>query len=170
MLKNNKPTVEESIDFAKYSSQIEGEYSNEAYRDHLDAWDKTRSWGNTISLNKLLDCHKELLKTLRPDIAGKLRNVDVWIGGKPCPSPYKAAAMLEEWIKKYKNVNVFNGAEDIEEAIWQAHIEYENIHPFEDGNGRTGRCIMNWQRMMHGLPIIIIHPGVEQMEYYKRFK
>ncbi len=36
------------------------------------------------------------------------------------------------------------------------HLEYENIHPFSDGNGRTGRMLMNKILMAHGyFPIII---------------
>lgn len=29
---------------------------------------------------------------------------------------------------------------------WDAHLQYENLHPFTDGNGRTGRAIWLWQR------------------------
>jgi len=36
------------------------------------------------------------------------------------------------------------------------HLKYEQIHPFQDGNGRTGRMIMNKILMAHGyFPIII---------------
>jgi len=50
------------------------------------------------------------------------------------------------------------------------YIEFEEIHPFEDGNGRTGRILMNLQRIKLGLSLLIIHEGKEQMEYYKWFK
>lgn len=49
------------------------------------------------------------------------------------------------------------------------HVEYEIIHPFVDGNGRTGRMFMNWERLKGGLPILVIHEGEEQQEYYKWF-
>ena len=29
---------------------------------------------------------------------------------------------------------------------WEAHVEYETLHPFSDGNGRSGRAIWCWQR------------------------
>ena len=57
-----------------------------------------------------------------------------------------------------------------EETIEQDHIWFEKIHPFEDGNGRTGRILMNIQRLNAGLPLLIIHEGKEQMEYYKWFQ
>ena len=50
------------------------------------------------------------------------------------------------------------------------HIQFEHIHPFEDGNGRTGRILMNLQLRKRGLPIMVIHEGKEQSEYYKWFK
>jgi Fic family protein len=49
------------------------------------------------------------------------------------------------------------------------HVQYEKIHPFVDGNGRTGRIFMNWWRINNGLPILVIHEGKEQWEYYKWF-
>lgn len=37
------------------------------------------------------------------------------------------------------------------------HAKFENIHPFADGNGRTGRLVMNYFLVMHNHPPIIIH-------------
>jgi hypothetical protein len=64
-----------------------------------------------------------------------------------------------------------NWCMDYEQMGWKkAHVAFETIHPFVDGNGRIGRILMNWQRLQEGLPILIIHEGPEQMEYYKWFK
>ena len=37
------------------------------------------------------------------------------------------------------------------------HAKFENIHPFADGNGRTGRIVMNYYLLLHGHPPVIIH-------------
>lgn len=37
------------------------------------------------------------------------------------------------------------------------HAKFENIHPFADGNGRTGRLAMNYLLVLHGHPPIVIH-------------
>ena len=47
-------------------------------------------------------------------------------------------------------------------------IWFEKNHPFEDGNGRTGRILLNWQRLQYGLPLLIIE-SYKKEEYYKWF-
>lgn len=46
------------------------------------------------------------------------------------------------------------------------HAKFENIHPFADGNGRTGRLLMNYILLIHSHPPIIIFDG-NKAEYYK---
>lgn len=45
------------------------------------------------------------------------------------------------------------------------HAKFENIHPFADGNGRTGRLAMNYFLVMHNHPPITIHEE-DRKEYY----
>ena len=42
------------------------------------------------------------------------------------------------------------------ESILDAHIQFERIHPFSDGNGRTGRMLMNYSLLQEGFPPLII--------------
>ena len=53
----------------------------------------------------------------------------------------------------------------IELAAW-THAEFVRIHPFEDGNGRTSRMIMNYQLMADGfLPVSIAKE--DRLEYFE---
>lgn len=151
--------------FAITSSQIEREYSDEAYADHLEAFEYLLTQSK-LTIENILHCHSILQKRLRPDIAGKLRDCNVRVGSRLCPDWTSVYGLLAEWTRG-------NGIADLletEENVKQAHIEFEKIHPFEDGNGRVGRCILNWHRVLLDLPILIIEPGEEQFAYYQWFR
>lgn len=66
-------------------------------------------------------------------------------------------------------VHNFNSScnNDIFEKIAQAHIEFERIHPFSDGNGRTGRILLIHELLRNNLPPAIIN--VEQKQTYLNF-
>lgn len=55
----------------------------------------------------------------------------------------------------------------IQHACWYVHCEYETLHPFMDGNGRSGRAL--WLRMMHrgGLGEYALHLGFLRAFYYQ---
>ena len=158
--------TKEEIEFLKESNAIEDEYSEEALEDAKHACNfAKRHKHNKIDIHFIELIHHELMRRLNPRIAGKLRDCDVWVGGRKGYNPEEIEISLRDWCLGT------NFKESIDEGtIKQDHIWFEKIHPFKDGNGRTGRILMNIQRLKIGLPLLIIHEGEEQMEYYKWFK
>ena len=155
-------------EFLKESNAIEREYSEEALEDSIKAWHWAKNQKRHTKINLIKGIHKRLLKRLNPEIAGKLRKIQVGVMTK---EGFKEAIHWTE-IKDELNLLCNQGVYPVysENQIKTWHIQFEHIHPFEDGNGRVGRILMNLQRLHEDLEILIIHTGKEQQEYYKWFK
>lgn len=147
-------------EFIQQSNYIEGERSGAAFVDALEAWRFAKGCPK-IGFPEILEIHRILMKRLRPDIAGNRRKVNVSVGGRMCPNPGSLGRLLFTLLDEPRPTN--------ERTIQEWHVKFEHIHPFEDGNGRVGRIILNWQRIKSGHPILAIHEGAEQMEYYSWF-
>lgn len=115
--------------------------------------------------NRLLEKINEILtKNTGVVYGGRIRFFDVKIeGAKHVPPPHtevkKHLLNLYKWYSVSKNkLHPFELATII-------HAKITWIHPFEDGNGRTSRAIMNWILMKNGYPMFFI-PFEKREEYY----
>jgi len=158
--------TKQEIEFLRESNKIEREYSEEALEDAKHSWNFAKRYRhNRIDIEFIKLIHQELMRRLKPRIAGKIRKCDVWIGGRKGYNSKEIELSLRDWCLGANNLISAD-----EGTIEQDHIWFEKIHPFEDGNGRVGRILMNLQRLKLGLPLLIIHEGKEQIEYYKWFR
>ena len=69
---------------------------------------------------------------------------------------------------KNKMQNFSNGNRHIIETAALFHLSFEGIHPFIDGNGRTGRLILNLMLMQAGYPPIDVK-FADRRKYYSCF-
>lgn len=101
----------------------------------------------------------------KKDDRGVYRRVPVRImGAKHEPvQPYLIQPQIEQLLGNYRN-----SAEHILPRLARFHIEFEGIHPFIDGNGRTGRLLVNLELMKAGYPPIDIK-FTDRIAYYNAF-
>lgn len=123
----------------------------------------TVSPSDPITVNQLLAFHRTLLTNTRlADHAGMIRTQQNWIGGSsynPCsaafiPPPPECVPDLLEDLCLFCN-------DDSLPAVAQAaiaHAQFETIHPFVDGNGRTGRALIHLVLRRRGLATRILPP------------
>lgn len=153
-------------EFLKHNNYIEGEYSQEAFEDAKKARKFAYKHREHLVLWHVLEIHRILMVNLNPRIAGKWRDCDVWIGGRHCK--FFTEELLSQPVRMI--INRIRDKKLSEEELKKLHVDFEKIHPFEDGNGRVGRILYNISRINSGFPLHIIHEGMEQMEYYKWFR
>lgn len=110
-----------------------------------------------------LEIHRALLQRApNSRIAGRLRTSQNWIGGNdynPCgaafvpPPPTEVDRLLED-LCQFVNEGALPPL--MQAAI--AHAQFETIHPFDDGNGRTGRALVQVVLARRGLTPAFIPP------------
>ena len=108
---------------------------------------------------------KKLNETINNNIkeTSGFRKVQVFIQGSDHipPEPEKVPNLMNYYIYNYNN-----DIEDIFLKIAKYHIEFEKIHPFEDGNGRTGRLLLNYELLKNYLPPVVISKD-ERVKYFE---
>lgn len=117
-----------------------------------------------LSVSIIKQIHYLVLADKKDD-RGVYRRVPVRImGAKHEPvQPYLIQPKMEELLKSY-----INSTEHIITRLARFHIEFEGIHPFINGNGRTGRLLVNMELMKAGYPPIDIKFS-DRVAYYKAF-
>jgi Fic family protein len=113
-----------------------------------------------ISESAIQGTHRLITKNqcLPQDRKGVWRREDVWVGKQKAPSWETVPELMNEWIRKanrYQSADITK--EEKDGLLLELHLEFEKIHPFVDGNGRTGRMLWNFQRLKCGLPLAIIN-------------
>lgn len=158
----------------KESNLIEHETSQQAMDDAIEAWKYAVRNQVNLTTKYVQKIHKLLMRNIHPEIAGKFRQCDVYIGGE-CRK-YISDDLLLARVKDVV-VGIINSknekgltVEEKEEAAKKLHVQFEKAHPFEDGNGRTGRILYNIHRLKLGLPLHIISSETRFEEYYPWFQ
>jgi len=95
----------------------------------------------------IIELHRTLMGITQPKIAGTIRDKQNWIGGRfhtPVgadfipPPPDRVLRLLDDLAD-------FMNRDDLPTTLQAAvtHAQFETIHPFPDGNGRVGRCLIH---------------------------
>ena len=119
--------------------------------------------GGPITVDVLLEVHRRLLAGTRlEEYGGRFREEQNWIGGSsynPCSAAFVPPP--HEYVEELMaDLCAFSSTDDLP-AVAQAaiaHAQFETIHPFVDGNGRTGRTLIHLILRRRGLAVRVLPP------------
>lgn len=84
--------------------------------------------------------------------------VDVTIGGRPALAHAKVGPAMNKWLREFND-----------HTPKENHIAFEKIHPFIDGNGRTGRLLMWYQEFVLNETEPTLIRNRDKQDYYRWF-
>ncbi|HEV2361526.1 MAG TPA: Fic family protein, partial [Acidimicrobiales bacterium] len=133
---------------------------------NVRAMDQAVRIGTTVRqflVDDLLDIHRILLEGTSEDrFAGVIRTDQNWVGGRGLspvdavfvpPPEDRVPELLQDLVSL---VNLDDLPAVAQAAI--AHAQFETIHPFGDGNGRAGRCLIHVVLRRRGLTPLFVPP------------
>lgn len=108
---------------------------------------------------------RKINETINKDIKDTegYRKVQVFIRGSEHipPEPERIPNLMNYYVYNYNH-----DEQDIFRKVARYHIEFERIHPFEDGNGRTGRLLINYELLKNDLPPVVITKD-DRVKYFE---
>ena len=120
-----------------------------------------------FSTQMLLEIHRVAFSELY-DWAGKWRTTQVVVGQLIPPDPTQVLQLMYQFIDNlnYKINHATTSREHLETLTF-AHYEFIRVHPFNNGNGRTGRIVMNLVALKFGYrPLELYHREGDSRKIY----
>ena len=142
---SGKATVREFYEIENHKQAFENMLSHLLNEDPL-----------TVTIIK--DIHADLTDRLQYDRGQFKKNENMILGAEfQTASPSETPFLVQQLVDNLEyRLDVADSDDDKLLAILDTHIQFERIHPFSDGNGRTGRMIMNYSLLQQGFPPLII--------------
>jgi len=128
---------------------------------------RNKSQEQEIDREIILLLHQMLIGGIDDSIAGRFRTKGeyVRVGTHIAPAPEHVELMIDDVLLEYKS----DHTSYFLNKIAKFHLDFETIHPFNDGNGRIGRVLINYHLQRLGFPGVIVMDR-EKMDYYRSFR
>ncbi|SDN47131.1 Fic family protein [Fictibacillus solisalsi] len=120
-----------------------------------------------LTIDKMLDFHELLMNKLLHH-KGKFKTGENAIQGADFLSALvrETPRLMRQWVNDLNwQLDNTKDRNKILEIVGYSHIQFERIHPFTDGNGRTGRLLINYSLLQRGLLPLVIIEAKNKSEY-----
>lgn len=124
-----------------------------------------RNWEQPLTEQFIKELHYYLKAGVFEDQAngypvGEYKNRVNYVSDISVAKPDKVSLYMQELVQRYENIKEVSVS-----VLARFHADFEKIHPFQDGNGRTGRMILFKECLRKGIVPILIR-DTDKEEYY----
>jgi Fic family protein len=169
-IEGNTLTLGETADLIEHGITVGGKSLKDHMEvvDHYDTvqWMRSMASGTApLDENVITEMHRRIVARSRPEIAGVYSQYARRVVGSPMvfPNPMKIPALMEKLGKDLSR------SDNRPATAFDMHYRLVTIHPFDDGNGRTARLLMNLMLIRSGYVPVPVRPE-DRQEYRESLK
>lgn len=153
------PSRDELIEYVTQSNLIEGinvEEGQSLFDNHMMACEDVLTLAEADkAVMHPQEIHRIMMQSQPENYPGEYRQVRVRVGNSEKMQPIFVRPNMSSLLYDVDTALKTNIPVDVDD-VWNFHYEFEHIHPFVDGNGRTGRLWMNAIRLCLGMSWLTI--------------
>lgn len=173
-IEGNSITLSDTITILTEGKTVEGYEIREFFEiyNHKEAFIELMYKLNnneTLSNSLMKDIHEKLTDNILV-YPGRFKENDNYIKGSDVKTvdPRLAEMTMHQWCENLNfQLEIAGDKREKVKQILKSHVEFERYHPFEDGNGRTGRMLMIYSLMQNDIAPLVIQK--EDKNIYKNF-
>ena len=170
-IEGNTLSLEETIAVIDYD-EVRANHTYSEYTDAKNAYYAIRKMLIPFAETVINEAWIKKANGYVRHMQGAYRDTTVYIGNLSeavyyPPEPQDVPKLMEGWLRE-ANIEAAT-VKELFERIAASHIRFERIHPFLDGNGRTGRMVINQQLINNGLLPVAIQSTGKYREAFRRY-
>ncbi len=173
-IEGNTLSLEETVSVIEYD-EVQSGHTYSEYRDAKNLYQSVQKMMIPFQKRKLTE---EWIKTANGYIRGmegEYRKGKVYIGSLVeavhyPPDPERVPELMKSFFAKWDDSYTGKNLYEKMELFAKEHIEFESVHPFQDGNGRVGRMLLSQRMINEGLLPITISPTGKYRRAFQRYE
>lgn len=162
-IENNKITLPETVSIILHNTvpnkvSLRELYEIDNHRHAMNYLLSPETLEEKFTFDILFNTHSILMDRLHHE-RGVFKTAMNYIKGADFDTvtPSDAYVVMRQWLDNVNyRLEIAEMDKEVIDLVCESHIEFERIHPFADGNGRTGRLIMNYLLMKNDIAPFVI--------------
>ncbi|PWA11848.1 hypothetical protein DCC39_08640 [Pueribacillus theae] len=162
-IENNKISLPETVSIILYNTvpnkvSLRELYEIDNHRHAMQYLFSPDVLEKDFTFDVLFETHAILMDRLHHE-RGMFKTEPNYIKGADFDTvhPDNVFVIMKQWLDNVNyRIEIAESDKDIIDLVCESHIEFERIHPFADGNGRTGRLVMNYLLMKNDIAPLVI--------------